>query len=221
MSKRRKPETRATNWKIILGISGVGLFGLLALLALALKPSERLTLIEHCDQNPDACVSVGDAAAPVTVLEVMDFGCSHCRDFHVDTLPQLKADYVNTGDVRILYLPYALGQATLPATHAALCANEQAAFVPYADALFGQFGQADTLSQSGLQQTAAAIGLDTDQFDQCLSSGRYLQTIQDNIALASEWQVNSTPTFFINNQRVNGNQAYASFVNQIESLRGG
>ena len=207
--------------RIIIGISGVGLVGLFVLLALALRPSERLTLIEHCDENPEACIIIGDADADVTVLEIMDFGCSHCRDFQRDKLPQLKADYVSTGDVRLIYLPYALGQATLPATHASLCANDQGGFVAYTDALFAQFGQANTLAVDGLQQIAAMIGLDSDQFNQCLESGRYLQTIQNNIALAAEWQVNSTPTFFINDQRLNGNQPYANFVAQIEALRGG
>lgn len=222
MSKRkRKPETRQTNWKIILGICGLGLFGLLALLALSLRTTERQTLVAHCDANPDLCVSVGDADAPVTLLEIMDFGCSHCRDFHLLTLPQLKADYVDTGAVRVIYLPYALGDTTLPATHASLCAEEQAAFVPYADALFAQFGEQDWLTADGLQQTAAAIGLDTDEFSQCQSSGRHLETIRNNISLAGEWQVTSTPTFFVNDRRINGNQPYANFVNQIEGLRGG
>ena len=93
--------------------------------------------------------------------------------------------------------------------------------MPYADALFAQYGQPDALALSGLQRTAVDIGLDSTRFNDCLSSGRYLQTIQDNIALAGEWQVSSTPTFFLNERRINGNQPYTSFLEQIESLRGG
>ena len=42
-------------------------------------------------------VMLGDEAAPVTVIEYASFTCPHCAAFHVNTWPQFKAAYVDTG----------------------------------------------------------------------------------------------------------------------------
>ena len=44
---------------------------------------------------------IGDAAAKVTMLEYLSFTCPHCQRFHTDIYPRLKADYIDTGKVRL------------------------------------------------------------------------------------------------------------------------
>jgi protein-disulfide isomerase len=59
-----------------------------------------------------------------------------------------------------------------------------------------------------------------ESFEQCISEGRYVDTIRDNIAVASQNGVNSTPTFFINGSRLNGAFPLATFQQQIEAILG-
>ena len=148
MSKKRRKakkqtKRRKTNWLLIGMIIGGGVIGLFVLLFLALQEPERLTLEDHCIQNPGSCVVQGEANAPVTIVEVLDFGCSHCRDFYMETAPLIEAEYIESGQVRWLAYPFSLGAATLPAANASLCAHEQGAYFEFVEAMFAQFDQPD------------------------------------------------------------------------------
>mgnify|MGYP001056890612 CR=1 FL=1 len=46
---------------------------------------------------------LGSPDAPVEVIEYASFTCPHCGTFHLNVLPQLKADYIDTGRVRMIY----------------------------------------------------------------------------------------------------------------------
>ena len=220
MSKKRnkKQQPRSTNWTVILGISLAGVVGLLFLLALSLRTEERITLEERCQENPELCVATGSADAEVTLLEVLDFGCPHCRDFHVSTMKRLEAEYVDAGQLQVIYYPYALSNNTLGATSASLCANEQDAYLEYIDAVFASFDTPDNLTSTGLLRSAANVGLDLDSFGSCMESGRHIDTITENVQAAQQMQVTSTPTFFINGVKMNGNRPFQQFQDQINNI---
>ena len=52
--------------------------------------------------------TVGSAAAPITMIEYSSLSCSHCADFHSQTLPQIKSNYIDAGQVRLIYRDYPL-----------------------------------------------------------------------------------------------------------------
>jgi protein-disulfide isomerase len=114
MSKRT-PQTKqisapakSVNWLVIGGVVLVGVVSLVLLLILTLKPTPVLALPDYCQTYPDRCVSSGTEDAPVTILEVFDFGCPHCRDFHEGTWPLLEQSYVAQAQVNWVVFPYAL-----------------------------------------------------------------------------------------------------------------
>ncbi len=221
MAKRvkqtRQPVTRKTNWAVIGGVIGVGVIALFALLFLSMQEPELPTLDKYCAANPDRCMVRGNPAAPVTIVEISDYGCGHCRNFHVDTLPLLLAQYVETNQVRWITLPYALSSTTLPATNAAMCANEQDAYYEYAELLFRQQGSPIAFTLEGYTQAAQQLNLNMDSFNRCVSEGRYVNLIQENRNAARAVGVNATPTFFINGRMLEGNQPYAVFQQRISS----
>ena len=49
---------------------------------------------------------MGDPSAPVTIDEHSPLTCPHCRAFHVDTLPRLKKEYIDTGKVNLVYFDF-------------------------------------------------------------------------------------------------------------------
>lgn len=212
--------TRETNWVLLGGIFVGGILILAALLILATRQPETQTLAEYCDANPDACFSLGENNAPVTIVEVADFGCSHCRDFHIETFPSLEAQYIRNDEVRFVLLPYALGDVTLPAANAAMCAGEQGQYFPFAAAMYDGYNDPTTRTRDGFIRIAGELGLEMESFEQCVSDARHADTIRDNIAIASQNGVNSTPTFFINGSRLNGAFPLATFQQQIETLLG-
>ena len=48
-------------------------------------------------------LALGAANAPVTIIEYASMTCSHCAEFHRTTFPQLKAQYVDSGQVRFVF----------------------------------------------------------------------------------------------------------------------
>ena len=49
---------------------------------------------------------IGDENAPITIIEYASMSCSHCADFHTNTLPDLKTEFIDTGKVRMVFRDY-------------------------------------------------------------------------------------------------------------------
>ena len=45
----------------------------------------------------------GDEKAKVTLYEYSSFGCTHCADFHLETLPKIIKEYVDTGLIKVSF----------------------------------------------------------------------------------------------------------------------
>lgn len=211
---------RQTNWVLIGGMVVGGILILAALLIMATQEPEQQTVEDYCVNNPSACFSVGPADAPVKIVEVADFGCTHCRDFHEQTFPALEAQYVENGQVQFILLPYALSETTIPTTNAAVCAGEQGQYFPFAAAMYAGYDDPTTRTRDGFIRVAQDLGLDMDSFETCVAEARHVDMIRDNIQIASSNGVSSTPTFFINGARLNGAFPLSTFQQQIESQLG-
>jgi protein-disulfide isomerase len=219
--QRRKQQSRETNWVIIGGMIAVGVVVFGILIFLALRPSQAQTvqaLSDYCAENSDRCSFMGEPDAPITMVEVSDFGCVHCTTFHNETAIPLKEQYVDSGDVQWVALPYALGTTTIPAAASAMCANEQDQYFNYANALFGIDPVEARLSPEGYQQAAQEVGLDVEAFNSCMEDGRYMSIVNSNRDAARNVGVSGTPTFFLNGEEISGAQPLSVFSQMIDGL---
>jgi protein-disulfide isomerase len=218
---RRRPAPRQkqrTNWLIIGVVIVGGVMLMSGLLALAMREPTVIQLTDYCRNNPDRCVTQGAPGAPVTIVEVADFGCHNCRDFQQATAPLLEQQYIASGQVYWIVLPYALGPQTIPAANAAMCAGEQGAYFEFAKLMFDRFDEPDTLLPPGFVKVAEALSLDMAAFNQCLDEDRYVADIQANMAAARSAGVSGTPTFFINGQELRGAQPFTAFQQRLNVL---
>lgn len=157
---------------------------------------------------------LGPADAPVTIVEFGDYQCPYCQYWHNAILPQLLATYADK--VRYVYRDFPLTghPQAIPAAVAANCAAEQDAFWKFHDALFSMtYG----LDEEAYRRYAANLGLATDQFAECLNSGRARQEVLDDYRAALRLGVQSTPTFFINDVPLVGAQPFEAFQQIIEA----
>lgn len=229
MSKSKRPVRRAsrarqttTNWPLVIGGVGLGAVVLFGLLFLALREPEVRTLAEYCSANPANCITRGSADASVEIIEVSDYACSHCRDFNLEKAEVIEQRYVETDVVRWIVLPFGLRDETAVAAETALCANEQGSFPPYHRALFEQQTTALAFTRDGYLAAAQTAGVaDLDAFASCVDSRRYQQAVNDNRLAARQNGVSGTPTFFINDRAIEGNQPLDVFEQQINSLSQG
>jgi protein-disulfide isomerase len=145
-------------------------------------------------------MSQGNVEAPVTVIEYASMTCSHCADFAVNTFPELKKRYIDTGKVRYILREFPLDPVAAAGFMLARCAGDGKYF-DVVDLLFHQ--QRDWAFAKnplqGLSNVAKQAGVTGQAFEQCLANQKLLDDIESVRSRGAEkFGVNSTPTFFIN-----------------------
>lgn len=130
----------------------------------------------------------------------------------------IDENYIQSGQVQFVYYPYALGGATIPAAAASLCASEQGAYTAFADALFAQYDDPEARERSGLLRAAETVGMDVEAFASCLDDGRHENVVRDNIEVARQNGISSTPTFLLNGREIAGALPFDTFRQQIENI---
>ena len=162
--------------------------------------------------------AMGNPDAPVTMIEFSDFLCPYCRQFALETEPLLIEEYVATGKVYFIYRTLGdwLGPQSQASAEAAYCAAEQNKFWEYHDLLFANQDLVDFSAQN-LLGFAEELGLNMDQFEDCLQNGEYRPQVEKDLQDGLLAGVRGTPSFLINGRFIAGSQAYAVFQQEIEA----
>ncbi|WP_310621063.1 DsbA family protein [Flexibacterium corallicola] len=156
--------------------------------------------------GPLGDVSLGSEDAPVTVVEYASMTCSHCASFHNNTFKAFKEKYIDTGKVRFIFREFPLDNTAAAASMLARCAPKDKYFDVTGLMFEEQKKWAFTSDPYGaLINLGKQIGFTEKQVKDCLSD----QTILNGIVsvrdvAANKLGVQSTPTFFINGERVPG-----------------
>ena len=163
------------------------------------RPSPALTSPLLLKEEP----ALGDASAPLTIVEFSDFECSYCRRFHEQVFPQLKHQYIDTGLVRFVHkdLPLPFHHHALSAAAAARCAGEQNR---YWDVYAALFDQQNCLDCMGVLSIAAKEELDMAELRTCMERKSTVAMINANSSEASLHNINATPTFIVGPSRIDG-----------------
>ncbi|MCA9152365.1 MAG: thioredoxin domain-containing protein [Planctomycetales bacterium] len=166
---------------------------------------------EIVDRQIDARLQVssadhllGDPAAPVVLIEYLDFQCPICASYH-SVLQQLESDF--SGELLVIrrHLPLtAIHPNALAASLAAEAAGIQEMFNEYADLLLTRQSEWEAAPDPNVvfQQYASELQLNMDQFRTDLASADVLRRIQSDIDTAFELNVNGVPAFYVNGSRV-------------------
>ena len=163
----------------------------------------------------------GSATAPVWVIEVSDFQCPFCKQWHDQTYAVLRDQYVKTGKVRLAYVnfPLAMHAHALPAAEAAMCAGAQDKFWPLHDALFTTQHRWEKMPDAAavFDSLAQANGLDMRRWRDCVAAGRMRPLIEADRDRASRAGASATPSFMIGNQLLTGAQPIDVLKRAIDS----
>jgi protein-disulfide isomerase len=163
----------------------------------------------------------GSANAPVWVIEVSDFQCPYCKEWHDQTYKPFVDQYVKTGKVRLAYVnfPLAMHANAWPAAEAAMCAGAQGRFWPMHDALFTTQNRWESLSSttSVFDSLAQANGLDMKRWRACVSSGEMKPLIEADHDRASRAGATATPSFMIGDKILTGAQPLPELQRAIDS----
>lgn len=174
--------------------------------------------------------TLGDANAPVTLVEFTDYQCSYCRRHNLYTKPQLIKDFVESGELKYVLRESPIANIHPNATKAAesaLCAGEQGKYWDMNERLFQNQNR---LQSEDLIAHAEAIQLDMMSFKECLEGNKYAEHVRGDFRDAARAGVTGTPTFFFGRtdpdnpdkiratKILRGAHPYAAFKRKIDDL---
>ena len=143
---------------------------------------------------------LGDPNAPITLVEFGDYQCYFCNQFFHTTEDNLFKNYVETGKVKVIFKDFTIiGADSVTAAHAAHCADDQGKFWDYHDALYDHWTGENNgwASSENLLQFAREVGLDIDEFSNCMLDSKHTSIIANSNQDAKDLGLTGTPAFFI------------------------
>lgn len=159
---------------------------------------------------------LGQAEAPVEVIEYASFTCPHCANFHETVFDQLKTNYIDTGKIRFVYREVYFDKFGLWAATVARCGGAEKYF-GISDMIYDTQktwigdGDAATIADN-LKKIGLKAGLSSEQVDACMRDEDQLKamiaTYQTN---ATKDDITSTPSFVIDGQKYS-NMSYEDFA---------
>ena len=167
-------------------------------------------------------MALGPADAKVTITEYASMTCPHCAAFNEQVFPKIKAEFIDTGKVRYIFREFPLDIKAAAGSMLSRCiANGDAnKYFAVTDLLFRSQNDwvmkntTETLTRIGKQ-----AGLSQDQVESCLKDQALLDKIAADQKYAAEvLKVDSTPTFFVNGEKIKGEISIEEFEKRINPL---
>lgn len=160
---------------------------------------------------------IGEADAPVTVVEFGDYSCPHCARFEFGAFQKLKKNFIEDGDVKFYFVNFAfLGPESTKASVASECVYRQdsSQFWKYHESIFEN--QKDGFDTDSLVQIARdnTEGLDYEELRTCIDNRESIGDVRSDRQLGQSKGVSSTPTVYVDGRKVN-NWQYSNLAQQI------
>jgi len=228
------------NRKIVIVISSAAVIGVLFLASF--QPETNL-MTASLEENYDSFISpmervygtinitsgspiLGSTDAPITIMAFGDYQCPSCREWFLNTRPNITKNFIETGMVNLVFVDAdLLGNDSLLAAEASYCAEEQGKYWEYHGLLFNsQQGIDDGWANSkSLKAFANDLQLDLDLFENCLDSRKFEKKVKFNAFEAKKNGIIKTPTFIILDSEgrhhiITGTAPYPVYEKIIESF---
>jgi protein-disulfide isomerase len=157
-----------------------------------LDPPKQI-LVRHA---PGELLKSGDRKE---VVIYQDYECPFCRALEPEISRLIQSDSSFTSvKITIKQLPLSIHKRSFEAAVAAVCSADQGLFRE----MHARLVEDQDHSDHGLEQSAAAVGLDINRFDQCMHSDKAAQAVLRDMDDARLEGVEATPTVFIDSNRV-------------------
>jgi protein-disulfide isomerase len=163
---------------------------------------------------------LGNPNAPITIVEYASLTCPHCAHFANDVLPELKKKWIDTGKAKLVLRDFPLDEPALRAAMIARCAPPDR-YYAYVDTFFAtqdKWVMARDYREA-LGRLVKLGGMSKDEFDNCLkNTALENKIVEGRLTASKEFDVNSTPTFFINGTKFTGAPTVEEFDKVLSGL---
>jgi protein-disulfide isomerase len=168
-------------------------------------------------------VVLGPNNAPVKIKIFSSLTCPHCAYFHINVIPKIKKNYVESGKVQLIFIDFPLDQSAFDASKLLHCLDKKEQ-IKFLDIIYKNQGKWTTGSNTNeinenLKKIVKNLGITSVQFDKCINNEVVSDKILNGrIAAHQKYSVNSTPTIIINEKKFKGSASFEGIKKKIEKL---
>ena len=165
---------------------------------------------------------IGDKNASITIIEYASLSCSHCADFHINTLPELKKEFVDTGKAKIVFRDFPFNYPALLGSMVLRCVPNNIRY-QYTNALYQLQSKwvvrENAKTKQELYKIMQSGGMTKENFNNCIENVELENEILKEVMNAqSEFNIKSTPSFIINGILLEGNKPIKEFRQIINKI---
>ena len=164
---------------------------------------------------------IGNKDAKISIIAYESLTCSHCANFHIDILPDLKKEYVDTGMAKIEFRHFPLDIAAFNAAKIAQCKNDgnsdilNSLYINQSKWIKGK--SIDEVNEN-LKKFLVSEGIKVD-FNKCTTDKNIEDfVLNDRIEGVKKFKVNATPTIIINDKKFEKSLNYKNLKESLEKL---
>ena len=174
-------------------------------------------------KNENNFVMLGNSDAPVKIKIFSSLTCPHCASFHIEVVPKIVKNYVNSGSVQLIFIDFPLDQAAFNASKLLNCIDQKKQIefldIVYEDQEKWTRGIDLNEINNNLKKIVKNLGIDSNQFNKCLNNDVISDKILNGrIEAQNKYSINSTPTIVINEEKFNKNGNFKNIKKKIDKL---
>ena len=181
----------------------------------------QISSINASNSNEIKRIVIGNKNAKISIIAYESLTCSHCANFHIDVLPDLKKEYIDTGLAKIEFRHFPLDVAAFNASKIAQCKNDGESNI--LNSLYlnqSKWVKGKTIEEvnESLKRFLVSEGIKVD-FDKCTTDKRIEDfVLNDRIEGVKKFNVNATPTIIINDKKFEKSLNYKNLKKSLEKL---
>ena len=183
--------------------------------------SIHTSFISDSSSNEIKRIVIGNENAKISIIAYESLTCSHCANFHIDVLPDLKKEYIDTGIAKIEFRHFPLDVAAFNASKIAQCKNDgnsEILNILYLNqSKWIKGGTIDEVNEN-LKKFLVSEGIKVD-FDKCTNNKSIEDfVLNDRIEGVKKFKVNATPTIIINGEKFDESLNYKNLKKSLQKL---
>jgi len=181
----------------------------------------QISSISASNSNEIKRIVIGNKNAKISIIAYESLTCSHCANFHIDVLPDLKKEYIDTGIAKIEFRHFPLDVAAFNASKIAQCKNDGESNI--LNSLYlnqSKWVKGKTIEEvnESLKRFLVSEGIKVD-FDKCTTDKSIEDfVLNDRIEGVKKFNVNATPTIIINDKKFEKSLNYKNLKKSLEKL---
>ena len=169
-------------------------------------------------------LSKGEETAKVTIKIFSSLTCPYCADFHLNILKNLEKDFLKNKTLKIEHHAFPLDLAALNAEKIVRCGDNMNTKFKLLDTIYEKQKQwavgtdIDKINNS-LLAIGKSLNLEENKLKSCLADeGLQDEILNERINAQKKYNIDSTPTIYINEKKYKGKFDFVSIKKYIEKI---